>query len=170
MIELAHHILGETSEPILLESSDDNRMAAIALAQQAKRRIDIFTHDLDKRVFDDKAFVEAVKQLVIGHSRALVRVLVQDSTHAAKQGHRLFHLGQEVTSKIKFHQPSREHIDHHGTFMLVDDAGFSQRRTHERYTGNASFNDSQKVRELQSFFERAWNLSEPDAYLKRLSI
>ena len=170
MIDISEFKLGEKSVEISLESSDDNRNVAIALARQAKRRIDIFTHDLDKRVFDDNDFVEAVKQMVIGHSRALLRVIVQDSTRATKQGHRLFNLGQEITSKIKFHKPDDEFINHGETYLLVDGTGLLLRRQHERYNGIANFNDPKRVRELQAHFDRAWEGSEPDAYLRRLTI
>lgn len=170
MINVNEYKLGETAAEISLESSDDNRAVVIALARQAKRSIDIFTHDLDKRVFDDRDFVEAVKHMIIGHSRAQLRVIIQDSTRAAKQGHRLFNLGQEITSKIKFHKPDDEFLSHGETYLLVDGTGLLLRRQHERYNGIANFNDPKRVRKLQAQFERAWEGSEPDAYLRRLSI
>jgi len=170
MIDITEYKLGETTAELSLERSADNRAVAITLAKQSKRSIDIFTHNLDKRIFDDKEFVEAVKYLVIGHSRAMLRVIVQDSTRAAKQGHRLFNLGQEITSKIKFHKPDDEFINHNETYMLVDGTGLLLRRQHERYKGIANFNDPKRVRELQAQFERAWDSSEPDPYLRRLSI
>jgi len=170
MTNVNEYKLGETSAEILLESSDDNRAVAIALAHQAKRSIDIFTHDLDKRVFDDSDFVEAVKYLVIGHNRAQLRVLVQDSSRATKQGHRLFNLGQEITSKIKFHKPDDEFMNTSDTYLLVDGTGLLLRRQYERYRGIANFNDPKLARELQAHFDRAWDSSEPDPYLRRLSI
>ena len=170
MIDVNEYKLGETAAELSLESSDDNRNVAIALARQAQRSIDIFTQDLDKRVFDDQDFVEAVKHLAIGHSRAQLRVIIQDSTRAAKQGHRLFNLGLEITSKIKFHKPDDEFMNTSDTYMLVDGTGLLLRRQHERYNGIANFNDPKRVRELQAHFDRAWEGSEPDAYLRRLSI
>ena len=170
MIDVSEYKLGETSAEISLDSSDDNRNAAIALARQAKRSIDIFTHNLDKRIFDDKDFVEAVKYLVIGNSHAQLRVIVQDSNRAVKQGHRLFNLGQEIPSKIKFQKPDDEFMNTSNTYMLVDGTGLLLRRQHERYKGIANFNDPKLARELQAQFERAWESSEPDAYLRRLSI
>jgi hypothetical protein len=170
MIDVSEYKLGETPAQLSLQSSDDNRAVAIALARQARRGIDIFTHDLDKRIFDDRDFVEAVKHTVIGNSRAQLRVIVQDSSRAAKQGHRLFYLGQEITSKIKFHKPNHEFINHGETYMLVDGCGLLLRRQHERYEGIANFNDPQRVRELQALFDRAWEGSEPDPYLRRLSL
>lgn len=170
MIDVSEYKLGETTAELLLESSDDNRAVAIALARQAKRTIDIFTHDLDKRVFADREFVDAVKYTILGHSHARLRVIVQDSSRAAKQGHRLFNLGQEITSKIKFHKPNEEFINNQETYLLVDGTGLLLRRLHERYHGIASFNDPKRVRELQAQFERAWEGSGPDPHLRRLSI
>ena len=170
MTDISEYKLGETSAEISLESSDDNRNVAIALARQAKRSIDIFTHDLDKRIFDDKDFVEAVNYLVIGHSRAQLRIIIQDSSRVTKQGHRLYNLGQEITSKIKFHKPDDEFMNTNDTYVLVDGTGLLLRRQHERYKGIANFNDPKRARELQAQFERAWEGSEPDPHLRRLSI
>jgi hypothetical protein len=170
MIDVSEYKLGETSAELQLESSDDNRAVALALARQARRGIDIFTRDLDRRVFDDRDFIEAIKHMAIGNSRALLRVIVQDSSRVAKQGHRLFHLGQEITSKIKFHKPGDEFLNNNETYMLVDGTGLLLRRQSERYRGSASFNDPQRVRELQAQFERAWEGSEPDPYLRRLTL
>jgi hypothetical protein len=170
MIDISHFILGETSETIHLDSSDDNRIVACALAKQSIRSIDIFTRHLDKRIYDDSEFVEAIKQLAVGHSHALIRILVQDSTRAAKQGHRLVNLGLEVTSKIKFHAPSKEHSEHNEAFMIVDHTGLVHRRQFDRYDGIACFNDPKQARELQARFDRGWEHSEPDPHLRRLFI
>jgi len=170
MINISDFILGQTSEIIHLDSSDDNRIVSSALAKQAKRSIDIFTRHLDKRIYDDSEFIEAIKQLVIGHNQALVRILIQDSRKAAKEGHRLVNLGQEITSKIKFHTPSKEHTEHTEAFMIIDHTGLVHRRQFDRYNGIASFNDPKQARELQAQFDRGWEHSGPDPYLRRLSI
>jgi len=170
MIDISEYKLGETTEIIHLDSSDDNRVTAIALVQQGIRSIDIFTRHLDKPIYDNSEFISAIKKMALGHSRALVRILVQDSNKAAREGHRLVNLGQEITSKIKFHTPSREHTTHIEAFMIVDSTGLLHRRQLDRYNGTANFNDPKQVRELQAKFDRAWEHSEPDPHLRRLSI
>ena len=170
MIDISTFILGETSTPIHLDSSEDHRLTACALARQAVRSIDIFTPQLDKRIYDDGDFIEAIKQLAIGHSRALIRILIVDSTRARKDGHRLYNLGQEITSKIKFHTPGREYSEHNEDFMIVDQTGLLHRRQLDRYEGIACFNDPKQARELQARFDRDWKHSEPDPHLRRLSI
>jgi len=170
MIDISDFKLGETSETIHLDSSDDNRIAAVAIAKQAIRSIDIFTRHLDKSIYDDTEFVAAIRHLITGHSRALVRILIQDSTKTVKEGHRLFNLGQQLTSNIKFHTPSREHTTHNEAFMIADHTGLVHRRQFDRYNGIASFNDPKQARELQALFDRAWERSQPDSNLRRLFI
>jgi len=170
MIDISDFKLGETGVVIHLDNSDDHRLIARALVDQAVRTIDIFTHRLDRRVYDDIGFVDAVKSLAIGHSRAMIRILIQDSGKVAKEGHRLFNLGQEISSKIKFHNPSREHSDLNEAFMIVDHTGLLHSRQYDRYEGSACFNDPIQARELLAKFEREWKFSVPDPYLRRLSI
>jgi len=170
MIDISDFKLGETGEVIYLDNSDDHRIVACALASQAIRTIDIFTHQLDRRVYDDSGFIEAVKNLAIGHGRALIRILIQDSSRVAKEGHRLFNLGQEISSKIKFHNPAGEHSETGENFMIVDHTGLLYSRQYDRYEGHACFNDPKQARELTARFEREWKFSTPDPYLRRLSI
>ena len=65
MLELAQYRLGESSEDIVLQSSQDNQQAALAMVQQAHLHIDIFSHDLEPRLYDNADFADAIKAFVL---------------------------------------------------------------------------------------------------------
>ena len=46
------NILGEHDEEIALDTAGENREAAISLVEQARSSVNLFTLDLDPRVFD----------------------------------------------------------------------------------------------------------------------
>jgi predicted GNAT family N-acyltransferase len=59
--DLPNQILGETRGYIDLKGLEDNKMAAIHMARQGQRSLNLFTPNLDPRVFDNEEFIEAVK-------------------------------------------------------------------------------------------------------------
>jgi hypothetical protein len=78
------------------------RDRAIALAGSAQMDLSIITLELDRRVYADQAFVDAVRVFALQHRRARVQVIV-NSPHM-RGGHRLVELGRILSSRIEFRQ------------------------------------------------------------------
>ena len=55
--------LGETSTPLSLETCEVIWAAALRLAHQARRALDIYSLDLDKDIYDEPSFLDAVRAL-----------------------------------------------------------------------------------------------------------
>ena len=70
--------LGETSEDIVVESSEDNHQLAVQLVTQANHRLDVFSRDLDPRIYDNADFINAVRSLAVSDNKARIRFLVID--------------------------------------------------------------------------------------------
>ncbi len=162
--------LGIDDQRIKLESREDNRCAALALASQARRTIEIFSWDLDPDLYDDPPFIEAIKQLAINHRKAQIRILLQDANKAVKLGHRLPYLAQRVPSKIQILKPCSEYKEYGQSFLIADGIGILRRPLHNRFEGELNFKDPINAKEHQNFFNKAWDSAEPDPYLKRLHI
>lgn len=162
--------LGESDQRLHIAYREENRAAALALASQARRSIEIFSWDLEPDIYDDPPFIEAIKQLAIDHRRAMIRILVQDSNKAVKLGHRLPYLAQRIPSKIQIRNPSQEYRDYRQSFLIADGIGILRRPLHERFEGEINFKDPISSKEQLGFFNRVWESAEPDPYLKRLSI
>ena len=170
MTDFSQFRLGEDNETVHIDSLAQLQAAALALAGQAQRFLDIFTLHLDKQVFGQPAFVDAVKQLAISNRHTRIRILVRDSNPVAREGHRLFHLGQDLTSKIHFHKPDDTHLARREAFMLADACGLLYQPEADRRDARACFNSPLEVSELRKFFDEVWRLSGPDPYLRRLTI
>lgn len=166
------YILGENNEERQLETADENRDAAISLANQARFSLNIFTRDLDPRVFDNTEFERCVFNLARTHHSADIRILVLDSSLAVSQGHCLVRLAQKLTSSVFIHNPAREHSRELATFMLADGVGLLYRpqSTSRNYNAVVNYMSPQRAGELHDFFDEMWERSTPDSQIRRLYI
>jgi hypothetical protein len=166
------NILGESNEEIRLDTAAENRDAAISLAEQARASINIFSRDLDPRVFDNAGFERSVFKLAKTHHSTDIRILVCDSAMAVSQGHCLIRLAQQLTSSVLIHTPAREHRDVLSTFMLVDGVGLLYRpqSTSRNYNAVVDYMSPQRAGELQDLFNEMWERSTPDSQIRRLYI
>ena len=167
MIDVSKFILGETIEPLKLESSADQRGAAVALAAQARRSVDIFSRDLDKRIYDHRAFLDALQNLAVNH-HGQIRILVKDSSQAVKYGHRLIPLSQRLTSFIEIRKAAEDFTEYNEAFLIADETGYVQRRQADRFEGIARFNAAQEAVNLLVFFNEVWRNSATDPDLRRI--
>ena len=163
-------VLGDTAGPIALETRDENRIAACALARQARSSLCIFTRDLDPPLYDDLCFLDAVTALATRSRFVQVRVLVQNSEKAVKYGHRLIELSRRLSSFIQLRRPHADYQDYNEAFLIADGVGLLHRALAHRYEATVDFKAPLQARLLLKFFDEAWDKSEPDPELRRLHI
>jgi hypothetical protein len=166
------NILGESNEEIQLDTAAENRDAAISLAEQARVSINIFSRDLDPRVFDNAGFEHCVFNLAKSHHSTDIRILVCDSSLSVSQGHCLIRLAQQLTSSVFIHTPARENRDVLSTFMVVDGVGLLYRpqSTSRNYNAVINYMSPQRAGELHDLFNEMWERSTPDSQIRRLYI
>ena len=166
------NILGENNEEIRLDTAAENRDAVISLAEQARFSLNIFTRDLDPRVFDNVEFERCVFNLARAHHNTDIRILVHDSSLAVSQGHCLIRLAQQLTSSVLIHNPAREHRSELATFMLADGVGMLYRpqSTSQNYNAVVNFMSPQRTGEMHDFFNEMWERSTTDSQVRRLYI
>jgi hypothetical protein len=166
------NILGQDNEEILLETTVENRDAVISLAKQARFSLNLFSRDLDPRVFDNVEFERCIFNLARMHQSADIRILVNDSSRAIKQGHCLIRLAQKLTSSVFIHNPAREHSGELSTFMVADNVGLLHRprSTSHNYEAVVNFMSPQRAGELNDYFNEMWERSTPDSQIRRLYI
>ncbi len=163
-------VLGETITRIDLSTSEEHRLAARRMAEQAQRSLLIHTRNLDPAIYDAQDFIDAVGKLARSSRRAEVRILVQDSGPVVQRGHRLIQLAYQLTSFIKIRRPDEMFKDFNQAFLLADDRGYIHRPHGDRFEGTACFNDPARVAELRQYFDRVWEHSQPDPNIRRLDI
>lgn len=163
-------LLGITDGNIALHSIEQNREIALSMAQQAKRVIQIATRDMDGLLYDNEPFVSALTALAKRHAKAHIDILVWDTMSAVKQGHRLIHLAQRLSSYVQIRRPSDEHRNYTEALFIVDEVGYMRRNLADRYEGMASFNGPLQARELAKSFTTMWERATPDPQTRRLGI
>lgn len=169
-IDLENQQLGESTEIIRTESHEDIAQALLVLAQQSTRRLDIFSHELERRIYNSDALQQALLKLATRTRHTKIRIIVKDATKLVKQGSRLVNLSHRLSSHIEIRTPPIEYRDHSEEFAVVDDTGFVYRPIATRYDGDVCFHEPIKARQLVKFFEECWLKSGADPNLRRLDI
>ena len=165
--DFARFALKKDAQTVDIDTSEACRLAAVSMARQAARSIDIVSRQLDPQMYDNDDFCQAVSRLVIGSRRARVRVLVSQVEPLVKRGHRLVNLAQRLSSFIELRVPASEFDDYNGAFMIADDAGSIERRLSDRFEARVNFNDPRAAQELARQFEVMWQTASPDMNLRR---
>ena len=116
-------------------------------------------------------FVEAVKQLAIGTSRAQIRIAVQDLSGLVSQGHRLVALAQRLSSFIQIKVPDPVQFKElNEAFLVVDETGLIYRELSERYDAVVSFNSPGRARDLTRLMDKIWETGRLDPNLRSMRI
>ena len=163
-------IVGESAGPVTITTSEEARLAALALATQARRSLHIFSRDLDAPLFDNVPFVDAVAGVAARSRNTFVHILLQDANRVVNQGHRLLELGYRLDSKIKMRKPHPDYQHFNEAFLIADETGLIHRRPGDRYDGIVDFSARREARELVKFFSDVWERSAPDPGLRRLHL
>ena len=86
--DFEHFVLKEDAQSVDIDTSDACRIAALSMARQAARSIEIVSRQLDSQMYDHSDFCDAVSRLVVGSQRARVRALLRHTEPVVKGGHR----------------------------------------------------------------------------------
>jgi len=169
-VMLDDYILGESDESIRLDSSQDCSEAVLALVRQANRSLTIFSHKLDRRIYNSQSLYSAALKLASLSRHSQIRIIVKDSTDAVKRGSRLVELSHRLSSRVHFRTPPTEYRDFSEEFVIVDEIGLLHRRLASRYDTELSFYEPKKSRQLQKFFNECWEKSAQDPNLRQLHL
>jgi len=166
------HILGEDNEEITLDTAGENRDAVISLAKQARFSLNLFTRDMDPRIFDNAEFEQCIFKLARMHQSSNIHILVNDTSSAINRGHCLIRLAQKLTISVFIHNPAREHKGEISTFMIADGIGMLHRprSSSNNYDAVVNYMSPQRAGELGDYFNEMWERSTPDSKIRRLFI
>ena len=170
MTDWSTYQLGEDSGDIVIDSSEDNMLAANRLVEQAHSQIDIFSRDLDARVYNHSAFTDGIRQMITSSPRAKVRVLVIDPDFGTKHGHRLIDLARHFTSYMEIRKVHEDYAANPEAYLTVDKRGLLHRKLASRYEAIVNFNDPHHATTLSDHFDEVWERSKSHVDYKRLYI
>lgn len=169
-MDLSNYTIGEQDEVLHLESMEDNRVAATALAQQCRNNLIIQSYDLDPIIYDESDFIEAVRQVAISNPRSQVKILIEDASKVVSGGHRLIELMRQLTSSIQIQKINTNLKTLTDAFLICDETAILYRKQTHRYEGFVNFNDRGKCRQILADFKDSWEKSMPESEFRRLHI
>lgn len=162
----------QLGDDLLLVTEDRDEVAAACLhmTAQAKFRLDIVSRDLEPALFDNEDYYNAVKQLAKRNSKSRIRILIQNSEHIFKYGHRLIELQRRLSSYINIRLQDKEFKEFNQAWLIVDDRGWIRRPLADRFKGECYFNAPREVQERSMQFNAMWDASVDDPNLRRLHL
>ena len=168
--DLSDCILAETRTLYTVSQLSENLSAIEHLLQQSQHSIDIFSHMLDHRVFDQDGVLDAIRAMVVVNPRARVRILVREPQFMINNGHRIMELARRLSSYIEIRQTHEHYAQTSRMFVIADQRGYLYKESDERYEGLVNFNDPATSREWLNTFNEAWEHSQALSDFRRLHI
>lgn len=170
MPDWPNYQLGEHSDDIAINTSEDNSEAALSLVNQGERSLDIFSRDLEPRIYDTPEFYDAVRGIAVKTRELHVRILVIEPDFIIKHGHRLIELARRLTSHMEIRKLHEDYCNNPEAFLIVDKRGLLHRKLATRYEAVVNFNNPMTATELHNQFTEMWERSKQYMDFKRLYI
>jgi hypothetical protein len=164
--EPAPYQLGQQADLQRFNRPEQAQSHALALMQQARHSLCIYSPDLESWLYSHSSVQEACTRLLLTSPKNRLRILVRDAGKPVKQGHRLLNLAQRITSNLHIRKINPDHPSDESAYLLADDRGLLLRELPEQYAGYALYNDPGRVRQRQAQFDQAWDISVLDPDLR----
>lgn len=152
----------------------DSRAAAIAatlgVVAGARRRLDIYTRELDPGLLDQPDVVDAIRRLAT-RGECAIRILLQDPATPQRSLAPLIALGQRLPSSIAF-RAVEEQVDrpYASAFVINDGGGHFFRPLGNRWEGETRLDGPGRARHLRGVFEPFWERARACSEYRALGI
>lgn len=153
---------------VKLDGREAIHAIALQLAGQAQHGLRLFSQDLDAELYDNEAFMRAIRQVALRGREIPVRILLADAEPAIRNGHRIIEAARLLTSMIQIRRVPEELNRRREAYLLADDRGYLLRRRPDVFEATADFNAPGSVRRLGEEFDNAWSRGEVHQELRRL--
>ncbi len=161
--------IGQPHDIIQLERREENRLAAIQLASQARHEILIISRDLEPMIYGHHEFTDYIGQF-IRDRRADLRVLVQDERPMVQHSHRLAEMAINYSSKIAIRKLGAANKDYNEAWMLCDGVAMLYRPIADLFEATLDCYTPRRGKESRELFEKFWGNAELVPELRALKI
>ena len=151
--------IGKPHQLLQLQSRDENRLAAIHLAEQARHEILIVSRDLDPMVYGHHEFTDYIGQF-IRDRRTQMRILVNDHARMIRHSHRLAEMAINYSSKISIRKLASNDQEYNEAWMLCDEVALLNRPIADAYEATLDCYTPRRGKEHRELFEKMWANSE----------
>jgi hypothetical protein len=164
--EPAPFTLNQTGELQAFHKTEEARRHALALLQQARRTLCLYSSDLEPWLYNHSSIQEACTRFLLAHPKNRLRILLRDASRALKEGHRLLILSRRLSSNFQIRKLHPDYPNEECAFLIADDCGLLLRPELDQYAGHVRYRDPAQVRLRQAQFDQAWNTSTLDPDLR----
>ncbi len=154
----------------VISTREEMRQAVIEVAREAKRKVSIFTHDLEPGIYDDPDFLEVIKRCVLSQTYTRIRVLIADPSRAIKNGNNFVHLGRRLNTYIEFRNVREDLRTHAESFCIADEKALVYRLQANRWEGIADTYEPAVAKLYGRMFDEIWLASEVEPEFRQIGI
>ncbi len=166
VLEPAPFIIGQQSETQHFSNQCDARAHALALLQQARHSLCIYSADLEPWLYHHSSMQAACTAFLLANPRNQLRILLRDTSRATKDGHRLVTLARKLSSNCHIRKLHPDYPSEEINFLLADKCALLVRPEPSQYAGYVCYKNPTSARLRQVQFEQAWSTSISDADLR----
>lgn len=156
-------------EVVIINGIAQVRERMIEAATSARRLISVLTYDMDPQLFDQPAFLEAMKRFVLGRAFGKARLLVRDTAKMNASYNRFVAMARRLSGSLEIRSLHPEHRSIEGAYLIADRQTIVYRERHNAWQGVFSRNNPELLQERLAAFDAAWIASDnPQARVSNL--
>lgn len=167
-VKAAPFRLGEPTPLQRFSLANDACSHALALLQQARRSLCIYSDDLDPWLFNNRAVQDACSKFLLASPKNRLRILIRDPSRLIREGHRLLNLSRKLSSNCQIRKLNPDYPAEEMAFLLADSRGLLMRPDPGETAGYVIYEDKGRGRQCQGQFDQAWETSVSDPNLRSM--
>lgn len=159
------------SEEVAIDSLEAALESGLQIVAQGRRKLWLYTRDLDPKFYGTPAMLEALKRFAIQSRGGEVRILLHDAAAPLRDQHPLMPLVHRLSSCLHIRVPETEQdLQYPSAFLLNDRGGYLMRPIGSRYEGTANLHAPGRQRQLAEYFDQVWERSAPSPELRQVHL
>jgi len=136
----------------------------------AKQRIQIYSHDLDPRILNNRETEQQLIRFIKKSRSCKVQILIYDEQRLRGIDHRLVALAQRFTSYVEIKVVAKDHHEIPFGFYLADERTMIYRNNVERYEAEKLQMPNFTIKDKSKLFDSIWQASSPASFLRALHL
>lgn len=160
-----------SDQVLRLETAEQFRLHMKQITHAANRTLDILSHHLEKPLYADEGFVEAVSRVARYSANSMVRILLHDSAPLNGTNHPLVFLAQRLPSRVIIRTLTEQPRNQDMAYVITDRKRLVYFNNESELVGFACYQAAAESAHQLTEFEHLWERhSESDPNLARLHL
>jgi len=160
--------MDESNQHHLIKSLVELQKASVALFQEAKHNICIYSKDIDPRILNNREVESQLISFIKKIRNSRIKILIKNEQELMGLDHRLVALAQRFTSYIEIKLIPNDYHENNFGFYLIDSRKIIYRSNNERYEAEQIQLPSSLIVEKTKLFEKIWQTASPASFLRGL--